>query len=130
MKFNSGVFYQKLLSNCSVYLYHRILTTTLHETLHMFLCLSWAHIAKYNKKKVVGTFFTGTDKTDIISPVSWSLDQPLNKLNNSTLLCALVFECTPNTNDSDTSQFVPHKSKFCLNMNTSGHALMHLLFVL
>jgi len=66
---------------------------------------------------------------------SWSrsgrdLSAPPCKLNNSTLHHALAFECTPNTNESDTSWFVPHKSKFCLNMNASGRALMHLLFTL
>ena len=41
-----------------------------------------------------------------------------------------MFEWTPNTNESDTSWFLPHKSKLCLNVNISQYALMHLLFAL
>jgi len=64
MKFNIGVFYHKMLSNFSVYLYHRILTTTVCKSLIGF-CVRLEHKLLNKVKKFVDTVFTGTYKTYI-----------------------------------------------------------------
>ena len=66
MKFNIGVFYHKLLSNFSVCLYHRILTTTLCKNLIGF-CVCLEHKLLNKIKKFVDTVFTGTDKSSSVS---------------------------------------------------------------